>query len=108
MRKLAPNLRLFLDDDGGFIQWCYDNPNGFFWNCYRKAGGAAEPYMLHSAIIRGKLCQHFRNSNRASGFTDNLTTDVFCKVCSVDRKALEKWAEGGPYTLEYCTDCIGL
>ena len=30
MRKLAPNLRLFLDDDGGFIQWCYDNPNGFF------------------------------------------------------------------------------
>jgi len=47
MRKLPKNFRLFLDDDVGFIQWCYDNPDGFFWNCYRKAGAVVELYMLH-------------------------------------------------------------
>jgi hypothetical protein len=60
MRKLPKNVRLFIDDDDSFIQWCYDNPGGFFWNCFRRAGDIVEPYMLHSAIIRGKLCPHFR------------------------------------------------
>jgi hypothetical protein len=108
MKNLSKNLRLFLDNDDGFIQWCYDNPDGFFWNCFRKHGNVVEAYMLHGAIIRGELCQHFRNGSRASGFVENLTTRSYCKVCSVDRKALETWAQGSPHSLLYCSDCIGL
>ena len=88
IKKLPKDLRPFLDDDDGFIRWCYENPDGFFYNCYRKAEDI-EPYMLHSAVVGGKLCQHFRNKNRPSGFEQNLTTNSFCKVCSRHRHALE-------------------
>jgi hypothetical protein len=74
---------------------------------YRKAGGVVEPCSLRSATIRGKLCQQFRESNRTSGFADNLTASSFCKVCSVDRKALEKWPQNPPRSIAHRTDCIG-
>jgi hypothetical protein len=51
-------------------------------------------YTLHAATRDGKLCPHFRNSNRADGYENNLTNDTYCKVCSNDRNALEKCARG--------------
>lgn len=107
-KKLTSGVWLFLDDDEGFIRWCERNPDGFFLNCFRNKGGdSGRPYMLHGAMRDGKLCQHFRNSSRASGVEQNLTTTAYCKVCSVNRKALEKWAKkrGG---LLHCSSCIGL
>lgn len=107
--QLGRDVVFFLDDDGAFIQWCYDNPDGVFWNCFRKKEGAVvRPYMLHGATRKGKLCQHFRDSTRASGFTDNLTTTDYCKVCCTDRQAAEKWARKYSDTLLYCSSCIRL
>jgi hypothetical protein len=107
-KQIAEGLLLFLDDDNGFIEWCEEHPDGFFWNCLRnKDGHTVRPYMLHGAKKNGMLCQHFRNSNRASGIEANLTTNEYCKVCSIERETIERWAtEWGE--LKYCSSCIGL
>ena len=107
-QELTKDVWLFMDNDDGFIRWYEENPDGFFWNCFRtRVGHSVRPYMLHAAIRDGKLCQHFRNSSRASGIEQNLTTTAYCKVCSVKRKALEKWAKGRGEVL-HCSSCIGL
>jgi hypothetical protein len=63
---------------------------------------------LHAATRDGKLCPHFRNSNRANGYENNLTTNAYCKVCSNDRKVLEKWARDYPGERVNCSSCVGL
>jgi len=105
--KLPRDLRLFLDDDAGFVGWCYENPDGFFVNCLRRAGEIV-PCMLHSATRDGKLCQHFRNSSCAGRIQPHLTDHKYCKVCSRSRAALEKWAADRIETLMYCSSCVSL
>jgi hypothetical protein len=106
MRKeLTRGVWLFLNDDDGFIRWCEENPDGFFCNCSRnKAGDSVRPYMLH-AMRNGKLCLHF--GSLELGVASNLTTIRYCKVCSVNRKALKKWAINQG-ELRNCSHCIGL
>lgn len=105
--KLPRDLHAFVADDRGFVEWCYENPDGFFLNCFRRAGEIV-PYMLHSATRDGKLCQHFRNSSCAGGIQPHLTDRAYCKVCSGNRVALEKWAAGRIETLMYCSSCVSL
>jgi hypothetical protein len=106
-KELEKEVWLFLDDDAGFIGWCEKNPDGFFFNCFRnKAGDVVRPYMLHTAM-GGTMCPHFRNSNREAGVEPNLTTASYCKVCSIDQQALEKWAKNLRNGLRHCSSCIG-
>jgi hypothetical protein len=70
-KELAPDILLFGQDDQEFVEWCHANHDGFVWNCVRDAAGIF-PFMLHAAIRNGDLCQHFRNSKRASGYEANL------------------------------------
>lgn len=107
--ELSKDVWLFLDDDAGFIEWCRGNPNGFFWNCGRnRTGNVVHVYTLHSAMYKGNICPHFRNGNRASGFEDNLTTTTYCKVASVNRKDLEKWARAHQGDFFQCSSCVSL
>ncbi len=105
-KKQPRDLRPFVADDAGFIEWCYENPDGFFLNCVRRAGEIV-PYILHSATQDGKLCQHFRNSGCAGGIQPHLTDHDYCKVCSHSRTALEKWSAGRSETLKHCSSCLG-
>jgi hypothetical protein len=77
------------------------------WNCVRNQAGIF-PFMLHAATRRGNLCPHFRNRNRASGYEHNLTTAGFCKVCSVERHTLEKWAHKvrSDFSFRMCSSCL--
>ena len=105
--ELPMDLRPFVNNDAGFIQWSCENPDGFFLNCFRRAGEIVS-YMLHSATRNGKLCQHFRNSSCAGGIQPNLTNRAYCKVCSRTRKSLEKWTAKRIDPLVYCSSCVGL
>lgn len=108
LTEVPKGVSLFIDNDDGFIRWCESNPNGFFWNCYRtRAGDSVRPKTLHAANPGGKWCPHFRNRNRAERFEPNLTKGRNCKVCSVDRRALEDWAKNAS-GLRRCSDCISL
>ena len=107
--ELSKDVWRFLDDDKSFTEWCHDNPDGSFWNCGRNpAGDVVHVYTLHSAMHKGKMCPHFRNGNRASGFEDNLTTTTYCKVVSVNRKNLEKWARAYQGDFFNCSSCVNL
>jgi hypothetical protein len=103
--------RLFLDDDDGFVTWCQDHPDGFFWNCVRnRTGDEVYPYMLHATMRNGMLCPHFRNRSRASGIEGNLTTTGYCKLCHDSRSKLERWAKKVRPGFEFsvCSRCVGL
>jgi hypothetical protein len=107
--NLAYEISLFdvAEDSNLFIEWCRVNPGGFVWNC-RRSKDTIVPWMLHAAIHNEKLCEHFRNGARPSGYEDNLTTEPNCKVCSVDRRSLLRWAQSvqpGSTTKE-CSDCM--
>ena len=106
--ELSKGVWCFVDDDDAFIQWCHDNPDGFFWNCGRyQADKVLQVYTLNSAIRNGNLCPHFRNSNRADGYENNLTT-THCKVCGTNRRVLEKWARAHQGGFKHCSSCISL
>src|SRR5579872_29253 len=105
--RLKKDLRPFVDDDQGFIEWCHANPDGFVLNCFRRAREIM-PHMLHSAIRHGELCQHFRDRSCAGGMQPHLTDRAYCKVCSLNRKALERWAAEKIQNLKYCSSCANL
>jgi hypothetical protein len=108
-KELAPDILLFGQDDQEFVEWCHANHDGFVWNCVRDAAGIF-PFMLHAAIRNGDLCQHFRNSKRASGYEANLTTAGYCKVCSIRLSSLEQWAQAvrPDFIFGECSSCLGL
>jgi hypothetical protein len=62
-------------------------------------------WTFHSAIYNEDLCPTFKNSHRASGLRDNLTTISYCKVISDNRKALERWARDYPGSFMRCSRC---
>src|ERR1035441_2734838 len=92
VKEIAPGILAFTEDDQEFIEWCHANCDGFIYNCRRNASRIF-PYMLHAAIRKGDLCQHFRNRNRASGYEPPLTTGAICKVGSLQRSSLERSEE---------------
>jgi hypothetical protein len=106
-QELSNDVWLFLDDDAGFIEWCRENPDGFFWNCGRnQAGNVVHVYTLHLAMHHGLMCPHFRNAKRASGIENNLTTTAYCKVASIRRSSLENWAQTLPGGSRRCSSCL--
>jgi hypothetical protein len=106
---IPPELTSFHSDDIGFIRWCKMNLDGFFLNCPQTSiGGPGRPYVLHSASVKGDLCPHFKNSKQGSGYEQNLTTNDYFKLCSTDRRALERWisVQAPAARLMLCSSCI--
>ncbi len=110
MRKeLSEDVWLIVDEDDYFIDWCHENAVGSFLNCGRnKDGNVVHVYTLHSAMHKGKMCPHFRNGNRASGFEDNLTRTDYCKVVSLNRDKLSRWARTHHGDFSNCSSCLNL
>ncbi len=94
---LNEDIILITDDDDEFIQWCRENPNGFFWSCHRTLKREVTRVVtLHAAIVNGDLCRHFKNRNSPTGYTPHTTQNPLGKVCCLDRKKLEAWAASHP------------
>jgi 5-methylcytosine-specific restriction endonuclease McrA len=65
--------------------------------------------VLHAATRGGKLCPHFRNGNRDTGYEPNLTSGGRAKICSSNRAALEAYAqrEWPGNNIRECAQCLG-
>ena len=75
-------MRIFADDDTGYLAWVERNQQGFVVNTFRKPDPTY--LMLHQAscgTIRGKPARGER-----------WTTGDFIKVCADTRAALDQWA----------------
>jgi hypothetical protein len=90
-------VRVFEDDDAGYLDWVRQRPDGYVLNSYRKPSANYLP--LHRAscwTITGKPARG-----------DRWTTGDFIKVCADTRPDLEQWARqiaGG--TVSPCSWCI--
>ena len=84
-------MRLFEDDDAGYLDWVENRQDGFVVNTFRKPD--PRYLMLHRATcgtIRGKPARG-----------DRWTTGDFLKACSETRADLDQWARenvGGKLT----------
>ena len=84
-------MRIFEDDDSGYLAWVESHQGGVVVNTYRKPHPGY--LMLHQAscgTIRGKPARG-----------DRWTTGDFIKACSETRAALDQWARqnvGGELT----------
>lgn len=90
----AHDIRVIMDDDGGFFDWLDGNPDGYFINTERSP----KPTYL---VLHVASCSHFDRSPSVRWTKD------YVKVCSIDRRALEEWAAdsvGGEVTL--CRTCF--
>ena len=75
-------MRIFEDDDAGYLAWVERNQHGFVVNTTRKPD--PRYLLLHRArcgTIRGKPARG-----------DRWTTGDFSKVCAETRAALDQWA----------------
>lgn len=93
--KPTANWELFKDDDNGFFAWLVANPGGMFINAEREP----KPNYL---VLHKSWCRHFKRRGNLKWTKD------YVKVCSVELKALERWAAetvGGQITP--CSACFG-
>ena len=75
-------MRIFEDDDAGYLAWVESHQHGFVVNTFRRPD--PRDLMLHRATcgtITGKP---------APG--DRWTTGLFLKACSETRAAFDQWA----------------
>jgi len=75
------NLELFVNDDEAYLQWLTGNSAGFVVNSYLHP--SPDYLILHRAT-----CWTISTPART-----NWTTTGFIKLCSSNRRELEKWAE---------------
>ena len=72
----------FVDDEGGYLQWLDDHPEGFVANSDRVP--TAEYLVLHRSSC-------YSISRHPFG---NYTTTSYIKTCSDDVTELRQWAQG--------------
>lgn len=72
--------RRFVNDDGGYLAWLRENPEGFVVNSQRLSTSGY--LVLHRAS-----CKQINTPNRA-----NWTTTGYIKTCSKDVASLADWA----------------
>jgi hypothetical protein len=75
--------------DEKFLEWIQDNPEAFTLNLKSP----------HSATLHCGFCGHFK------GFTEPVDLTQNTKVCSLDRKEIEKWASAHSIGLHECGSC---
>jgi hypothetical protein len=75
-------MRVFEDDDAGYLAWIDGNQHGFVGNTFRKPNPRyLVPHRASCGTIRGKPARGER-----------WTTGEFIKACSETRAALDQWA----------------
>ncbi|MEA3254926.1 MAG: hypothetical protein U9Q22_03720 [Candidatus Altiarchaeota archaeon] len=74
-------IERYIDDDGGYLDWVSTNPTGFVVNCHRQP--SPKYLILHKAT-----CGTISTPKRS-----NWTTITYIKICSLDKKELETWAQ---------------
>jgi len=74
------DLELFVNDDNAYLQWLTRNPTGFVMNSYLHP--SPDYLILHRAA-----CGTISTPTRT-----NWTTTGFIKLCSSNRRELERWA----------------
>ena len=79
-------MRIFEDDDAGYLAWIESHRHGFVVSTTRKPD--PRYLMLHRATC------HTINGKPARG--DRWTTGYYIKVCSETRAALDQWARQIP------------
>jgi len=75
------NLDTFVNNDKAYLRWLTQNPNGFVVNSYLHP--SPDYLILHRAN-----CWTISTSTRT-----NWTTTGYIKICSLDKRELENWAE---------------
>lgn len=78
-------VKLFENDESGYLKWLSDNPNGYVVNTEKRINPA---YMaLHRAT-----CRHVSNYS-AQASEGAFTERGYIKACSPDIASLNKWAK---------------
>ena len=83
-------MEKFVNDEKGYLDWVRSNQNGYVVNSDHDHRSPDYP-MIHLAT----------HKSMSSPKRTNYTTGRFFKVCSNDRRELEKWAKderGRPLT----------
>jgi hypothetical protein len=89
--RANPGIRVFVDDDEGYLLWLHAHPTGLVVNARKRI----DPTYL---ILHKASCGTI-NGKPARG--DCWTTGNFVKACSTDLDPLAVWARrthGGPLT----------
>lgn len=74
-------MRIFTDDDEGYIAWCQKHPDGFVVNTYRTP--SASYLKVHHAT-----CPHI---TRLQSGANHWTKD-YTNICGVNVAELQVWA----------------
>jgi hypothetical protein len=89
-------MRVFVNDDMGYLDWLETHQDGFVVNAYAKP--TADYLILHRADC------HTINGKPARG--DSWTTRGYAKVCATSIQALETWAReetgGALHPCKFC------
>src|SRR5262245_8706764 len=88
-------LQHFIDNDAAYLQWIGTHPDGFVVNCYRNPSPSYLPLHRATCPTISKLPTNAKDWAKDYG-----------KVCSIDRTALQNWAEQKVHgTLKPCGLC---
>ena len=87
-------VKIFADNEQGYLEWVKTHPRAFVVNCDRDL---KRYFRLHRATC-------ITIQSKAGHFTDT----AFIKACSEDRKELERWVEQHPSTKKRkpCSHCF--
>lgn len=81
----------FIDDDAGYLAWINNSPAGYVLNCNRQP--KPNYLMLHRSTCHTISGTPARKSAwHGTDLEGNVWTSAFIKVCSLDRSAIERWA----------------
>ena len=95
---MKSDVRLFRDDDDGYLKWISDHRDGFVLNALRVP--RASYLMLHRAS-----CRDISTPTRS-----NWTTTQYLKCCAHDSEALVGWVvqhvpQATPKDVRRCKRC---
>lgn len=95
-------IRVFVDDDAGYMHWLERNPEGFVVNTYHSLDASYS--CLHRATC-SSISTYTAKARRKGGFTERQ----YAKVCSDKADDLRLWARdnGGPdgSISNFCSKC---
>jgi hypothetical protein len=92
-------MKIFQDDEHGYLAWLEQHPRGFVINTTRKFAYCR----LHRAMCRDISTYTLKGPRQPGGFTENQ----YIKICSVKSRSLERWHKQTkvPGSLLVCKKC---
>lgn len=91
----AWNVRIFDDQEEGYLAWIEENPSGFVANM-DKAKSMKQYPMIHSA----------GDAAVSKDKRGNFTTNAYFKICSTDLRELKNYLKHKYHRFTYCMKCF--